>query len=67
MRLQPVFNNLTSGSRLMMLVIVVLLCGILSVSFSYLISIAIWGKSVFFDAGNPETLNLDFLRFTQMI
>lgn len=51
----------------MLLVIVVLLCGILSVSFSYLISIAVWGKGVFFEAGNPETLNLAFLRFTQMI
>ncbi|MFH1121255.1 MAG: CPBP family intramembrane glutamic endopeptidase [Bacteroidota bacterium] len=67
MRLQPVFRDLTSGSRLLMLVLVILLCGILSLSFSYLLSILLWGESVLAGAGDPEIMNLGFIRLTQML
>ncbi|MBK6347677.1 MAG: CPBP family intramembrane metalloprotease [Bacteroidales bacterium] len=67
MRLQPVFRDLTSGSRLLTLVLVILLCGILSLSFSYLLSVLIWGKSVLEGSGDPDMMNLGFMRLTQML
>lgn len=67
MRLQPLFRDLSSGSRLLLLVISVLLCGILSLSLTYLFSILIWGRDVFITSGNPNEMNLGFMRFTQML
>lgn len=67
MRLQPVFRDLTSGSRLLMLVLLTLLCGILSLSFSYLLSVLIWGKSVLEGSGDPDMMNLGYIRLTQML
>jgi membrane protease YdiL (CAAX protease family) len=67
MRLKPVFRDLTTGSRLLMLILVILLCGILSLSVSYLLSVLIWGKSVLHEAGDPEMINLGFMRLTQML
>lgn len=67
MRLQPLFRDLSSGSRLLLLVISVLLCGILSLSLTYLFSIFIWGRDVFITSGDPDEMNLGFMRFTQML
>jgi membrane protease YdiL (CAAX protease family) len=67
MRLQPVFRDINSGSRLLMLVMVILFCGIFSLSFSYLFSILIWGKSVLAGSGDPEIMNPGFMRLTQML
>ena len=66
MRLQPFFRDLSSGSRFLLLVLVVLLSGILSVSLTYLISILFWGRDVIASSGNPDLMNLGFLRFTQI-
>jgi len=50
-----------------MLVLVILLCGILSLSVSYLLSVFVWGKSVLDETGDPEMMNLGFMRLTQML
>ncbi|MBK6965053.1 MAG: CPBP family intramembrane metalloprotease [Bacteroidales bacterium] len=66
MRLQPIFRDLSSGSRFLLLVLVVLLSGILSLSLTYLFSLLFWGRDVFSSSGDPDSMNLVFMRFTQM-
>ena len=67
MRLQPLFRDISSGSRLLLLVFTILLCGIFSLSLTYLISIIVWGSDVFVTSGDPDEMNLGFMRFTQML
>ncbi|MHC1777520.1 MAG: lysostaphin resistance A-like protein [Lentimicrobium sp.] len=66
MRLQPFFRDLSSGSRFLLFVLVVLLCGILSLSLTYLFSLIFWGRDVFTSSGDPDLMNLGYMRFTQM-
>ncbi len=67
MRLQPLFRDLSSGSRLLLLVFTILLCGIFSLSLTYLISVLVWGSEVFTTSGDPGEMNLGFMRFSQML
>jgi len=67
MRLQPLFRDLSSGSRLLLLVLIVLLCGIFSLSISYLIAVMIWGHDIFLTSGDPDLMNLSLMRLTQML
>ncbi len=63
---QPLFSNLTMGSRILLLVLVILLSGAVSLSLSYLISLVVWGNDIFMTSGDPATANIVFLRFVQM-
>ncbi|NTW25664.1 MAG: CPBP family intramembrane metalloprotease [Lentimicrobium sp.] len=67
MRLQPLFRDLSSGSRLLLLVLLVLLSGIVSLSISYLIAVALWGRDIFALSGDPDLMNLGLMRLTQML
>lgn len=67
MRLQPLFRDLSSGSRLLLLVLIVLLSGIVSLSVSYLIAVALWGRDIFNLSGDPDLMNLGLMRLTQML
>lgn len=63
---QPLFSNLTTGSRMLLLVLVILLSGAVSLSLSYLVSVVVWGKDIFITSADPGSANIVFLRFVQM-
>lgn len=66
MRWPVVLRELSPGGQLFLLLLLLLVCGIFSVSLAYFISLIIWGSATILVPAADEASNLNFVRFFQM-
>ncbi len=66
MRWPVVLREIGPGGQLFLLLLLLLVCGIFSVSLAYFISLIIWGSATILIPAADEASNLNFVRFFQM-
>jgi len=67
MRLLLSFKELSPGTQIFLLILLILLCGIMSLAIAYLVSMAIWGREVLLSTGDLADMDLNFMRLSQIV